>query len=92
MNQTPLPPLSFFLEKVINLDNLVPALVAYLELLEQRIKLISTYENPMLFIKEVDHYEQIFHFTQILIDERQRIKNAKDESAGDTRPDADKEG
>lgn len=92
MNQASLPPLSFFLEKVIKLDNLIPGLNAYVELLHERISTLDPYEDPLLFIKEADYLEKISSFAEILIDERKRTKNTENESPGNSGPDANPEG
>lgn len=77
MSSASIPPLSFFLGKVIPIDNLIPGISSYLELLQNELQQVEVYENPMLYVEKIDYYEKIATFLDILTNERERIKESK---------------
>lgn len=80
MSSASIPPLSFFLSKVIHLNNLIPGISAYLELLQIELQEVEIYENPMLYVEKIDYYERIASFLDILTNERERTKEPANES------------
>lgn len=84
MSSASLPHLSFFLGTVIEIDNLIPGISSYLELLQKELQEVEVYENPMLYVEKIDYYEKIATFLDILTNERERIKESADESIGIT--------
>lgn len=80
MSSATIPPLSFFLGKVIPIDNLIPGISSYLELLQNELQQVEVYENPMLYVEKIDYYEKIATFLQILTNERERIKESAKKS------------
>ncbi len=85
-----IPSLSFFLSKVTSVENLIPALSAYLELLQDELRQIEIYENPMLYVEKIDFYEHISTFLDLLQNERERIE--KSEAEGKNIAGADENG
>lgn len=79
MSSASIPPLSFFLSKVIVIDNLIPGISAYLEIFQNEMKEVEVYENPMLYIEKIDYYEKIATFLDLLTNERERIKASANE-------------
>jgi len=80
MSSASIPPLPFFLSKVIHLNNLIAGISAYLELLQNELQEVEIYENPMLYVERIDYYEKIASFLQILTNERERNQKPANES------------
>lgn len=80
MSSASIPPLSFFLGKVIPIDNLISGISAYCEILHDELKTINIYETPMVYVEKSDYYEKISSFLEILQNERERTKESADES------------
>ena len=85
MTPASLPHMSFFLERVIKIDNLIPGISAYLEILREKLSQVEVYENPMEYVEMIDYQEKISNFLDILIDERDRTKKAKNQSSSNAR-------
>jgi hypothetical protein len=77
---TNLPPLLFFLSKILNEDNLIAGLTSYSQLADENLSEINPYDDPMRFVVVSDYKEKIDNFLAILVNERDRIKKAKKKS------------
>lgn len=82
MSSASIPPLCFFLGKVISINNLIPGISAYLVLLQDELKEVEVYENPMLYVEKIDYYEKIATFLDLLTNERERIETSAIEGIG----------
>jgi hypothetical protein len=89
MSSASIPPLSFFLSKLIAVDNLISGISAYIEILQNELQDIDVYETPMLYIEKSDYYEKISTFLEILQNDSKRATESANESKGDAGAHAD---
>lgn len=79
MSSASIPPLSFFLGKVIPIDNLIAGISSYCEILQDELKAIDIYKTPMVYVEKSDYYEKISSFLEILQNERERTQKSANE-------------